>query len=264
MTSKLARSFQRSAAADQAARGWVGDPLKLPFARILQEVRRIRLSDAYRRMVIAGACALTAGRNESLYLDAIRGLDAHDLDVIVRAFQQLVLDMEDRPYTDLLGPLYMEIENRLEKQASGAFFTPAALSRLMAQLQFGPDPAALFTPGQILTANEPTCGTGGMVLSAVQVLVEAGINPLHLRWTVQDLSASSCYGAFLNLTLWGIPTTVVCGNTLKVECLWAWQNAFWHAALPWPTEEQQQVKREQDAQFEQVVLAMRGFLAGVA
>ncbi|UQN09401.1 hypothetical protein [Deinococcus sp. QL22] len=65
MTSNLPAPSSR--AADQAARRWVGDPLKLPFARIPQEVGRIRLSDAYRCLVIAGACALTAGRHEALY-----------------------------------------------------------------------------------------------------------------------------------------------------------------------------------------------------
>ncbi|UQN10302.1 N-6 DNA methylase [Deinococcus sp. QL22] len=261
MTSKLARSFQRDAGAEQSTRGFLGDPLKLPFARILQDVKQIRVSEAYRRMVTAGACALTGGQQEALYLDAIKGLSAHDLDVVVRSFRQLVVDMDDRPYMDLLGPLYMEINHKLDRDSGGEFFTPFALSCLLARLQVSPDAAHIFTPGEVLNCNEPTAGTGGMVLTFAEALADQGINPLHTRWVVQDISDRSCYGAFINTTLWGIPATVVCGNTLKVECLWSWQNVFWHAALPWPKPEETQAE---DVRFGQVVTAMRGFLAGVA
>jgi hypothetical protein len=90
---------------------------------------------------------------------------------------------------------------------------------------------------------------------------EQAISPLHTRWTVRDLLAGSCSGTFLNLTLWGIPATVMCVNTLKAECLWAWQNAFWHAVRSWPTKAKTE---EEDVRFGQGVTAMRGFLVGVA
>jgi len=93
----------------------------LPFARILHEARQIRVSDAYRRMVIAGACALMAGQQERLYLNNIKGLSAHDLNVIVRAFQQLVLDIEDRPYTGSLGPPEAAPKPRAKLETAGGF-----------------------------------------------------------------------------------------------------------------------------------------------
>lgn len=252
--------MQRSAAADQAERGFIGDPLRLPFARILQEVRQIRVGEAYRRLVQAGAAALTLGQQEETYLDAVKGLDAHDLDVIVRSWRQLVVDMDDRPYSDLLGPLYMEIGHKLDKQGGGEFFTPHAVSRLLARMNFD---RHMFRPGEILMCNEPTAGTGGMVLAAAQVLAEDGISPLHTRWVVQDISARSCWAAFINCTLWGIPAHVVCGDTLRLEYRWQWSNRFWDQARPWPTAEQLQAEADDQARADRAIEAMRGFLASL-
>ena len=112
----MLRRFQKEAASRETH---LGDPLRLPFARILQEVRGIRLTDAYHRLVTAAACALAYGHQEQLYLDTIKGLDGHDLNVIVRAFHQLIFDMDDRPYRDLLGPLHMAIAGHAGKQMTG-------------------------------------------------------------------------------------------------------------------------------------------------
>lgn len=262
--SRLKAAMDRDRGAQQAATGLVGDPLRLPFAQVLQEVQQIRVSEAYRRMVTAGACALTAGRAEGLYLDTIKGLSPHDLDVIVRAFQQLVVDMEHRPFLDLLGPLYMEIGHKLDKQDRGEFFTPFCLNRVMVDLLTAGDPRAMFTPGQILTANEPACGTCGMVLAFAEHLTNHGVSPLHMRWTVQDLSQTSCYASYINLTLWGVPATVVCGDTLRMTVHWAWQNVHWRQARPWPTAEERRAHVAEVMRQERFLRTFRELFVGAA
>lgn len=257
MTSRMQRQLERDRGADQAARGFVGDPLRLPFARILQEIQSVRMSEAFRRFVQASAAALTHGQQEAVYLDAIKGLPRADLDRLVRAFQQLVVDMDDRPHLDLLGPLYMEISHKLDRDAGGEFFTPHSLSVLLARLNFSPD---AFTPGEILLCNEPTAGTGGMVLATAQVLTEQGISPLHTRWIIQDISSRSCWAAYINATLWGIPAHVVCGNTLTLDYRWQWTNPFWHQARPWPTAEERREQVRDALRTEHMVSAVRRFL----
>lgn len=212
----------------------VGDPLKLPFVRLLEGVTRLRLSEAFRRMVLMTACALTGGQQEALYLDAIRGLAREDLDVLVRASAQLVLDMEARPFRDLLGPVYMEIGHKIDRQANGEFFTPHEVSALMAELALGPDPRAAFPSDAPLDVHEPAGGTGGMLLAFVETLVRRGVSPAHVRVTTWDLSATSSYAAFVNLTLYGVPATVVCGDTLRMDVRWTWRNPFWALASPLP------------------------------
>lgn len=262
--SRLQAAMDRDRGAQQAATGLVGDPLKLPFARILQEAQQIRVSEAYRRMVTAGACALTGGRAEALYLDTIKGLTAHDLDVIVRAFRQLAVDMEHRPFLDLLGPVHMEVMHQLDRQQSGAFYTPFCLNRLMADLMTAQDPRTMFVPGEILTANEPACGTSGMVLAYAEHLTNHGVSPLHLRWTVQDLSQTSCYASYINLTLWGVPATVVCGDTLRMTVNWAWQNVHWHQAKPWPTAEERRAHVAEVMRQERFLRVFQELFVGAA
>lgn len=262
MASRIDRQLQRDRGADQAERGFVGDPLKLPFARMLQEVQNVRLPELYRRFVQAGAAALTLGQQEGTYQDAIKGLSRRNLGVLVRAFQQLILDMDDRPYLDLLGPLYMEISHKLDRDAGSEFFTPHNLSRLMARMNLGPDPRRLFPADRPLLCNEPTAGTGGMVLAFTEILVEHGISPLHTQWVIQDLSARSCHAAFINATVWGIPAHVVCGNTLTLDVRWQWTNLHWHAASPLPCPTPEELESEE--QFKRVVQAMKAFLGRAA
>jgi hypothetical protein len=37
--------------------------------------------------------------------------------------------------------------------------------------------------------------------------------------------------AFVNTTLWGIPTRIIHGNSLSLECWAAWSNIHW--IMPW-------------------------------
>ena len=256
--SRLLRNMQRQKAQAELDGGWMADPLRLPFMRILEEAKHLGLSEAFRILVTCGACALTAGRQEQLYLDTIRGVRREDLEVIVRAFGQLQLDMEDRPFRDLLGPTYMAIAHKLDRDARGEFFTPHSLCYLLAKMHLGDDPREVMTPGEILTCNEPACGSGGMILAFAEVLVSGGVSPIHMRWVAQDLSALSCYATFVNTTLWGIPAQVVCGNTLSLETRWTWNNHFWHQARPLP----EQPTQAEESRLVQMVEAFRALLAG--
>ena len=121
---RLQRNFQRQQAQAEAENGWVTDPMRLPFMRILEGVQYIRFLDAFRILVTCGACFLTGGKQEELYLQTIAGLKRSDLEIITRAWGQLLLDMEDRPYRDLLGPAYMAVAHKLDRDSGGEFFTP--------------------------------------------------------------------------------------------------------------------------------------------
>lgn len=234
--SRLKRNFERQRAQSEMEKGVITDPLSLPFMKILQEIHSLRLAEAFRILVTCGACTLTAGKQEELYLDTIRGLKRSDLEKIQRAWGQLILDMEDRPFRDLLGPAYMEVGHQLDKSARGEFFTPHSLNYLLAAMNLGDNPREVFPKGRVLECNEPSCGSGGMILAFAEVLVDKGISPMHTRWVAQDISSLSCYATVINTTFWGIPTRVVCGNTLIPETRWTWDNLHWPQATPLPEE----------------------------
>lgn len=238
----------------------IGDPLRLPFARLLLETTQIRAGEAYRRLVTAGAAFLTAGQQEALRVDALKGLSAHDRDLIGRAWDQLVTDMEARPYVDLLGPVYMALSHKADRDHGGEFYTPRALSVILARLSLGAHPERAFTPGEILSFNEPTAGTAGMVLATAEVLAQAGISPMHTRWVVQDISDRACYAAYINTSLWGVPALIVCGDTLRLEVRWQWPNVHLAAARPWPTDEERRARVRDALRSETMISAMRRFL----
>jgi hypothetical protein len=104
--------------------------------------------------------------------------------------------------------------------------------------------------------HEPACGTGSLILAMAEVLAQQGISNLHTRWTVQDLSATSCHAVYVNTTLWGIPAQVTCGNTLTLECRWSWKNVWFDQACALP----EGPTAEEEAQSQRMVEAMRSFL----
>jgi methylase of polypeptide subunit release factors len=52
-----------------------------------------------------------------------------------------------------------------------------------------------------------------------------------LRVTAIDINRTACDMAFINTTLWGIPTRILHGNSLSNEYWAAWSNI--HYIAPW-------------------------------
>ncbi|MFB1024993.1 MAG: N-6 DNA methylase, partial [Octadecabacter sp.] len=78
----------------------------------------------------------------------------------------LLIEALDSEPRDILGPLYMELE--IANKDAGQFFTPPELSDLMANLTFG-DELNKLEHQPFITAGEPACGAGGMILALVKV-----------------------------------------------------------------------------------------------
>ncbi|MCU0750720.1 MAG: hypothetical protein MUF13_14360, partial [Akkermansiaceae bacterium] len=49
----------------------------------------------------------------------------------------------------------------------------------------------------------------------------------RLRVTAIDISKVACDMCFINTTLWGIPTEVIHGDTLRLEFRASWRNIHW-------------------------------------
>ncbi len=84
----------------------------------------------------------------------------------------------------------------------------------------------------------------------------------RLRVTAIDISRTACDMAFINTTLWGIPTRIIHGNTLSMECWAAWSNI--HHICPWlplslrvqTPEANEQGEAPQSAEVERVRVAL--------
>lgn len=125
--------------------------------------------------------------------------------------------LEIRPH-DFLGELFQEID--AANARAGQFFTPEALSRVIAEMTLGDKDAIakLISEKGYFTVQEPACGSGGMVIQAAEVLKSHGFNPArHMRVTMIDVDPGCFHMAYIQASLLAINARVVLGNTLSLE-----------------------------------------------
>ena len=108
----------------------------------------------------------------------------------------------------------------------GRHITNYATEDLMAQIIMGDQD--LPTEGSIRVC-EPACGAGAMILAMGQSCSPEARR--RLRVTAVDINRTACDMAFINTTLWGIPTRILHGNSLSNEYWAAWSNI--HYISPW-------------------------------
>ena len=224
------------------------------FRKILERISHRHetrcVFDGFTRLA---ACALAAQTRESEYLEEAKQWEKPDLDLFAEALGALVLEMEDHPFEDIIGGYYTEfaLSNR-GQQRNGEFHTPKNVCDLMARMTLGD----MESSGPI-TVCEPACGAGAMILS----LAEACPPEVRrrLRVTAIDINRTACDMAFINTTLWGIPTRVIHGNSLSLECWAAWSNI--HYVTPWlrpalPPEASEQGKPPEPAEVERIKVSL--------
>jgi type I restriction-modification system DNA methylase subunit len=182
-----------------------------------------RVFDAF---VLLAACALAAQTREAEYLEEAKRWEKSELELFAKALAVLVAEMETKPFEDLIGGYYMEFAlSQKGQQWNGEFHTPKPICDVMATMTFS-QPFPEDGPIRIL---EPACGAGAMILSLGQAC-PPDIRR-RLRVTAVDVNRTACNMAFINTTLWGIPTRVIHGNSLSNEFWAVWSNI--HYIAPW-------------------------------
>lgn len=169
------------------------------------------------------ACCYAAQTREEEYLEVAGRYTKDELELFSKALAGLILEMEQQPFEDILGPFYQEIASKATQDARGEFYTPPALSRLLARMLFDPD--KLKEENRAITVCEPACGAGGMVLAVGELLAPTHVDLLRVTcWDLNPVAADMCY---LNTTLWGIPAEIVWGDTLRQTVHRSWKNIHW-------------------------------------
>lgn len=82
---------------------------------------------------------------------------------VMQTYRTLASDSE--PFKDILGPIYMELATHGGKSVLGQYFSPQPIARMMAEMLLGDDPSQ---SKQLVTACDPACGSGVMMLSWCQ------------------------------------------------------------------------------------------------
>lgn len=115
----------------------------------------------------------------------------------------------DENIEDVLGSVFMQ--GAWGSKQTGQFFTPFHISLLTAEMGIPKD----ISEDKPFVINEPSTGAGGMIIAAVKVLKDRGINPQRCMDVVtQDLDWKGVYMTYVQLSLLGIKATVVQGDTI--------------------------------------------------
>lgn len=214
------------------------------FRKILDSISRRhdthRVFDAFIRFA---ACALAARTREPEYLEEAKRWEKPELELFGNALGALVLEMQTRPFEDILGSHYLDCAMSTKgQQWNGEFHTPKTVCDLMARMTLG-EIESLPADGPI-TVCEPACGAGAMILSLAQACTPEVRH--RLRVTAIDINRAACDMAFVNTTLWGIPARIIHGNSLSLECWAAWSNIHYIApCLPYALRLQTPEAKEQ-------------------
>lgn len=170
---------------------------------------------------------------EAEYMAAVKRYSREEVDMIASSFAELVLAMEHGA-GDILGETFMALE--LGNKWHGQFFTPYHICKLMAGVSVV-DFGDIIEAKGFVSANEPTCGGGAMIIALAESMREAGLNPQQqLHVVAQDIDEKCVHMCFLQLSLLNIPAVVIHGNTLAMEELSHWYTpahilGFWDTKL---------------------------------
>lgn len=112
-------------------------------------------------------------------------------------------------YKDPMGDMFME---KISHGQHGQFFTPEDLCELSANIVLGND----FYDG--MTINDPTSGSGRMLLKALQIARE--VHGKEPKLYANDLSMTCAKMCLLNFLVNSVDGEVTCGDALKLD----WEN----------------------------------------
>lgn len=197
------------------------------FRVILERIARTKgsLVSVFSDFACMSACAYAAQTREEEYLQVAGGYEREELNEFAKAMSCMVMEMEAKPFTDILGVYYCEVQSKFTRDAGGEFYTPQEIGKLMAKISV--NAPAVIEAGKPITMNDPASGSGGLILSVAEEFAEAEAVDL-IRATCQDISKTACDMAYINTTLWAIPARIIWGDTLRATVRGQWENIHWH------------------------------------
>jgi len=157
---------------------------------------------------------------EARYLSIINSYDKKHQHSFPLMLFYLTEALEEKTSTsgpeDVLGVIFHELN--LHNERKGQFFTPQAISDMMAMMICGDDKQKAIEEKGFIHVCEPTVGSGVMLTSFCKAMQKEGLNYCtQLVVTAIDCDISCVHMAYLQLSLYGVPAVVIHGNTITGE-----------------------------------------------
>lgn len=153
--------------------------------------------------------------NEEEYKRVSSNYSKSELEKISRIFAKIIEMLEENPFRDLLGDLYMQLN--MGSDALGQMFTPYNLSYMMSEMSCNINEikSEIAERGYIKVA-EPACGGGANIISLCEVLHKNNINyQTQCVIQCQDLSRIAALMCYIVLSLIGCSAVIKIGDTLS-------------------------------------------------
>ena len=152
-------------------------------------------------------------KREADYMAIVKRYDRKDLEQFPKMLGMLVMTLEGG-FDDVLGKLFHELE--LHNEHRGQFFTPYPICKMMAMMTA--NHVDTINDRGFITASEPACGAGAMIIALAETMKEQDINYQHaLHVTAVDVDPRCVHMAYTQFSLLHIPAVVIQGNTLTME-----------------------------------------------
>ncbi|NTF44031.1 class I SAM-dependent methyltransferase [Rhizobium rhizogenes] len=154
---------------------------------------------------------------EACYLEIARKYGRETMGTFSHIMGEVVMALEEKPH-DILGLTFHALE--LHNKARGQFFTPYPLCQMIARMVAGSaeDIRKAVAERDFMIAQEPTVGSGAMIIALAEAILEAGFNYQQLlHVTAVDIDPRAVHMAYIQFSLLHIPATVIVGDSLAMR-----------------------------------------------
>lgn len=164
-------------------------------------------------------------KREKEYKDIMSKYAPEDQGVITEVFGEIFHMCSDCAITgvfnDWLGELYMK--SLTSSKNAGQFFTPFNVSKLTAAPLIKQATENFMKNSEVITIDEPACGSGGLILALLEGLKKEGMNYAENCFVhASDLDGRCVKMCYIQLSLAGVPAIIHHRDTLRMETFDVW------------------------------------------
>ena len=169
-----------------------------------------------------------AEEREKRYLQIINQYSKEEQELIAKIFGEIFVICSScthplGSFGDWLGELFMRSNTSSDK--AGQFFTPYSVSRASAKIAINAETVERYKQsGEVLTISEPACGSGGMIIAALETLwTEHDFNYATQCFVeASDIDSRCVHMCYLQLSLAGVPAIIRHQDTLTMKTWGVW------------------------------------------
>ena len=178
-----------------------------------------RINEVFKDFLTLCTCSLAqpfyrSDEIEQRYLNTVKQYTKEQAEEFSKLLALLVMALEEK-HQDFLGQAYMQLN--LGNVATGQFFTPYHVSKMMSEISFI-DIEKQLEEKDFITLSEPCCGSGGMIIAYAETFKEHGYNyQYQLFVEAIDIDEMCFMMTYIQLSLLGVGAKVILGDSLTLD-----------------------------------------------